>query len=153
MFLFHIYRLKLSIWSFGGLFLAASILLFEDGLAAKTVELELGQTLYSVEIASSSKQRRQGLMHRPHLSPRQGMLLLYPEVGDHRIWMKNMLIPLRVYWIDENYTVIGMQRVQPCNASPCPVYSIDRDSRYILELGDYEHPLEPGDRIESLRTL
>ena len=67
--------------------------------------------------------------------------------------MKNMLIPIRVYWIDENFTVIDMQRLQPCWASPCPVYSVEEDSRYVLELGDYEHRLEPGDRIDSLREL
>jgi len=89
-------------------------------------------------------------MYRQHLAPRQGMLLVYPQAGDHRIWMKNMRIPLRVYWIDENFVVVGQQRLQPCSASPCPVYSVPADTQYILELGDYEHRLEPGDKIEAL---
>jgi uncharacterized protein len=120
---------------------------------AQAIELRLADDSYQIELAQTAKQRRKGLMHRQSLSPRQGMLLVYPEAGDHRIWMKNMLIPIRVYWIDENFTIIDMQRLQPCRASPCPVYSVDEDSRYVLELGDYEHRLKPGDRIESLREL
>ncbi|MCP4335578.1 MAG: DUF192 domain-containing protein [Gammaproteobacteria bacterium] len=117
---------------------------------AQTFELRLGQASYEIELAKTPAQRQRGLMHRQHLSPRQGMLLVYSQAGDYRIWMKNMLIPLWVYWIDANFTVVGMQRLQPCSVSPCPVYSVARDSRYVLELGDYEHPLAPGDTIEAL---
>jgi len=127
------------------------LLLLSSGVAlAQAIELRLGQASYEIEIAKTSAQRQRGLMHRQQLSPRQGMLLVYSEAGDHRIWMKNMRIILRVYWIDENFTVVGMQRLQPCSVSPCPVYSVESDTRYVLELGDYEHPLVPGDTIEAL---
>lgn len=128
----------------------ALLLLSSSVVLAQTIELRLGQASYQIEIAKTSAQRQRGLMHRQHLSPRQGMLLVYPQAGDHRIWMKNMLITLQVYWIDENFTVVGMQRLQPCSGSPCPVYSVESDTRYVLELGDYEHPLKPGDTIETL---
>ncbi len=130
--------------------LPALLLLSSSVVLAQTIELRLGQASYQIEIAKTSAQRQRGLMHRQYLSPRQGMLLVYPQAGDHRIWMKNMLITLRVYWIDENFTVVGMQRLQPCSGSPCPVYSVESDTRYVLELGDYEHPLVPGDTIEAL---
>jgi hypothetical protein len=120
---------------------------------AGVVELILGAERYQIELATTPLQRQQGLMHRSALAQRRGMLLVYPQAGDHRIWMKNMLIPLRVYWIDANFNVIDMQRLEPCSALPCPVYAVEDDSRYVLELGDYEHPLEPGDRIEGLRGL
>ena len=121
--------------------------------SVQAIELMLGQSAYEIEIAETPPQRQRGLMHRQHLGPHQGMLLVYPQAGDHRIWMKNMLIPLRVYWIDADFVVVAMQRLQPCSASPCPVYSVPADTRYILELGDYEHRLEPGDKIEALRGL
>ena len=126
------------------------LLLSSDAGLAQTIELRLGQTNYEIDLARTAQQRRAGLMHRQYLSPRQGMLLIYAQAGDHRIWMKNMLIPLRVYWIDEDFTVVGMQRLQPCSGSPCPVYSVESDTRYVLELGDYEHPLASGDKIEGL---
>lgn len=117
---------------------------------AQTVELRLGQISYEIELAITPQQRQRGLMHRQHLSPRQGMLLVYPQTGDHRIWMKNMRIPLRVYWIDENFVVVSVQRLQPCSETPCPVYSVPGDTRYVLELGDYEHRLTRGDKIEGI---
>ena len=38
-------------------------------------------------------------MWRKSLADDHGMLLIYPQAGDNRIWMKNMLIPINVYWI------------------------------------------------------
>jgi uncharacterized membrane protein (UPF0127 family) len=128
------------------------LLLFSAFVPVAAIELKLGQAFYQVEMATTPGQRQQGLMHRQQLAPGEGMLLVYPQAGDHRIWMKNMLIPLRVYWIDAEFTVIDMQRLEPCAGSPCPVYSVSRDSMYILELGDYDHPLAPGDRIEEIKV-
>jgi hypothetical protein len=92
-------------------------------------------------------------MYRQQLDSRQGMLLVYSRAGDHRIWMKNMRIALRVFWIDDNFTVISVQRLEPCGSSPCPVYSAPRAARFILELGDYDHSLAAGDKIEGLAGL
>lgn len=122
-------------------------------ISADSIGLKLGHGDYRIELATTSEQRRLGLMHRSRLGPRQGMLLVYPQPGDHRIWMKNVLVALRVYWIDTEFTVIDTQRLEPCSADPCPVYGVAADSRYVLELGDYEHPLKPGDRIDGLGDL
>ena len=131
--------------------LVASLLYFAGGQAAETLELTLGSESYQVELAMSAAQRQQGLMFRRQLACRQGMLLVYQQPGDYRIWMKNMLIPLRVYWIDANFNVIGVRRLEPCEYSPCPVYSVDQPSLYILELADYDHPLGLGDRLAGIR--
>jgi uncharacterized membrane protein (UPF0127 family) len=129
----------------------SALLLFSSGaVLAQTVELRLGQEVYEIELAKTSQQRQTGLMFRQHLSPRHGMLLVYPQPGDHRIWMKNVRIPLRVYWIDDNYVVVSVQRLLPCIESPCPVFSAPGDTRFVLELGDYEHRLARGDKIEDL---
>jgi len=80
------------------------------------------------------------------------MLLVYSQAGDHRIWMKNVLISLKVYWIDASFEVVDVQRLEPCRLDPCPIYSAARDSQYVLELGgDYDHPLAVGDQIEDIR--
>ena len=127
------------------------LLLFASFSTVHALELRLAQDYYQIELATTVAQRRLGLMHRSQLGPRQGLLLVYPQAGDHRIWMKNMLIPLRVYWIDASSVVIDMQRLEPCDAEPCPVYAVAGDSQYVLELGDYAHPLEVGDEIENIR--
>jgi hypothetical protein len=121
--------------------------------ASEIIELEVGQSAYQIELAVTPAQRRQGLMYRQQLDSRQGMLLVYSRAGDHRIWMKNMRMTLRVYWIDDQFTVISVQRLEPCSSSPCPVYSAPRAARFILELGDYDHALAIGDKIEGLAGL
>ncbi len=130
-----------------------AVLPYASSPAAESIELKLGEASYRIELATTFEQRRVGLMHRQRLGPTQGMLLVYPDSGDRRIWMKNVLIPLRVYWIDADFTVLAARRLEPCRASPCETYAIDAPARYVLELGDYEHPLAPGDRIDGLRDL
>ena len=115
-----------------------------------TREIRLADRVYRVEIAANSAQRGLGLMFREHLADDRGMLLVYPESADHRIWMKNMRIPIRVYWIDENGRVVDLRRLEPCRSSPCPVYAADGHSRFVLELNDTAHPIRRGDRIEGL---
>ena len=130
------------------------VLLLSGLITVSAAELKLGAAAtYEIELAVTPQQRQKGLMHRPEIGPRQGMLLVYPAPGDRRIWMKNVLMPLRVYWIDASFTVIHAQRLEPCSGSPCPVYGASGDSLFVLELGDYEHPLAPGDRIEGLSGL
>jgi uncharacterized membrane protein (UPF0127 family) len=145
-------------WQFAFRLLAVAILLCTclvpvSAVAGEIVDLEIGKSAYQIELAVSPAQRRQGLMYRQRLDSRQGMLLVYPQTSDHRIWMKNMRIALRVFWIDEDFTVVSVQRLQPCSHSPCPVFSAPRPTRFVLELGDYEHVLGPGDTIEGLAGL
>jgi len=118
-----------------------------------TIEIRLGQTSYQVELALTPAQRRKGLMYREQLAGNAGMLLVYPRSGDHRVWMKNMRIPLQVIWIDAGFTVRHIQRLEPCETSPCPVFSAPVAVRYILELGDQVHQVELGDQIEGLNDL
>jgi uncharacterized membrane protein (UPF0127 family) len=145
-------------WQFVFRLLAVAILLCAclvpgSAVAGEIVDLAIGKSAYKIELAVSPAQRRQGLMYRQRLDSRQGMLLVYPQTGDHRIWMKNMRLALRVYWIDEDFAVVSVQRLQPCSNSPCPVFSAPRPTRFVLELGDYEHAIGPGDTIEGLAGL
>ena len=89
-------------------------------------------------------------MWRKSLADDHGMLLIYPQAGDNRIWMKNMLIPINVYWIDADYRVIFHRRLEPCQISPCPVYAAPMASRFVLELNDSEHAIKTGDVVSGL---
>ena len=116
-------------------------------------QLNLGGEEYLLEIARSEKQRNHGLMFRDRLEERRGMLFIYPRSGNHRIWMKNTLIPLTVVWVDEDNKVIGVRKLFPCAHDPCPSYGVSVPSKYILELNSGKHRLEPGLRINGLDQL
>lgn len=139
----------------GGILIVGLLLMDAPARAAadEYYKLEIGGRPYRIELATTSSQRRQGLMYRRQLERHAGMLLVYDRPGDHRIWMKNVLIPLRVYWIDKDFRVVGMRRLEPCVDNPCPVYEVEQASTYVLELGDYDHDLRTGDRLEGLKDL
>ena len=137
----------------GGYLLAFLFVVSQAGGSERLVEVLLAGKPYRIELATTAEQRQRGLMGRPSLAPDRGMLLVYRYSGDHRIWMKNVLIPLRVYWLDDNYSIVDYQRLEPCSASPCPVYAARSHSRYVLELGDYEHDLTTGDTLDEFRDL
>ncbi len=113
-------------------------------------EMRVDGHVYRVEMATTSRQRQLGLMYRRELADDRGMLLVYPASGDHRVWMKNMSIALRVFWLDDDFRVVASRRLEPCSDSPCPVYGADSASRYILELNDRDHPVRVGDRFSGL---
>ena len=108
---------------------------------------------YAVEIARSAKERRHGLMYRDQLDKRHGMLFIYPRVGNHRIWMKNTLIPLTVIWFDETKTAIEVKKLIPCTTDVCPGFGVSRPSKYVLELNAEYHGLIPGMKFEGPNQL
>ena len=122
----------------------------DSASGSKTIEIRLNASHYRVELATTPVQRRRGLMFRKKLEADAGMLFVYPVAGDHRIWMKNTLIPLQVVWIDEEFRVISIQRLEPCIDQKCKVYGAQKPTRYILELSDHELDIKPGDVLEGI---
>ncbi len=90
---------------------------------------ELG--VFSVEVAATNDERAKGLMFRRDLSPRNGMLFLFPEERRLSFWMKNTLIPLDMIFISRDWKVVGVVE----NAVPLSEESrgIDAESQYVLE--------------------
>jgi uncharacterized membrane protein (UPF0127 family) len=116
-------------------------------------DLIINGVQYSVEIAKTSSQRSQGLMFRENLGIRAGMLFIYSRPGNHRIWMKNTLIPLLVIWLDEYETVVGAKILPPCNFDPCPSYGVPVSSKYIIELNSEVRGIQTGDKIEAVKQF
>jgi uncharacterized membrane protein (UPF0127 family) len=108
---------------------------------------------FNLQIAISPWQRMHGLMHRSSLPDNAGMLFVYPDAGEHRIWMKNTLIPLTVIWLDDQLRVIDIKLLQPCRQTKCPVFGATAPSRYVLELHQSQlRQFRIGDRLNGLRT-
>lgn len=107
---------------------------FGKGLG--TIKTPNGTTLF-VEIADSPDTRAQGLMFRPSMAPDRGMLFLFPERGDHAFWMKNTLISLDIFWLDQTGTIIHLEPNVPiCTRKDdgCPRYKAPSKSLQVLEL-------------------
>ncbi len=113
--------------------LAASVL-WAAPPAPTRVTLPSG-AVYAVEVPQTQVARERGLMFRPRLAPRTGMLFIFPTVDRHAIWMKNCLIALDLVWMDDAKRVVAIETgAPPCAKDPCQIYNPAIPSRYVLEL-------------------
>jgi len=82
-----------------------------------------------VEVADTIKKRSLGLGKRISLKNSWGMLFVFEKRKPHRFWMKNMLFPLDIIWLDNNKIVHITHNAKPDNykddpeviTSPVPV--------------------------------
>lgn len=100
---------------------------------------------FAVEVARTTEERSQGLMHRHALADDAGMLFFMPDDDDWKFWMRNTYLRLDMVFVDRDWRVVGvLEDVPPLNDEP---RSVGADSRYVLELGSKiarRHGIGPG---------
>lgn len=98
-----------------------------------TIKKKDGERLFfDVELAISSRQQAQGLMHRTEMDKDAGMLFVFDRESKRSFWMKNTLIPLDMLFISKDGTIHHIHH----NARPQDLTSItsERDSLAVLEI-------------------
>ena len=86
---------------------------------------------FSMEVMATDAERKQGLMFRRSVPPRQGMIFLFPEAKDHSFWMKNTFIPLDMVFVGSDWRVVGvLENVPPLTLDS---RSVGAPSQYVLE--------------------
>ncbi|TVP83871.1 MAG: DUF192 domain-containing protein [Thioalkalivibrio sp.] len=136
--------------------LATLLWLLAAAAAAETLpvrELPIADRTLTVEIADTPEAMARGLMFREYLPEDHGMLFVWP--GDQAVgmWMKNTLIPLSVAFIDREYRIRNIARMEPRSLR---VHASEGPVRYALEVnrGWFErHGVAPGMRIDGLEAL
>ncbi len=102
--------------------------------------------MVNLELAETPEEIANGLMFRPSLPENRGMLFLFDEPRYPAFWMKNMLIPLDLVYLDGSGTIVDIiANVQPCAAEPCPNYPPSSPALAVLEIvagGAAAHSLE-----------
>lgn len=89
----------------------------------------------NVEIADTPAEWERGLMFRESLPKNLGMLFIFPDSAVRTFWMKNVLIPLDIYFIDAEGIIVKIEkRLPPCQADPCLTYSSESPVKYVLEV-------------------
>ena len=117
------------------------------------VELYAGMFRISAEVASDYSSRAIGLMNRSMMAEQDGMIFVYPDKGVHCMWMKNTPIPLSVAFLEDDGTIINVERMAPqTEANHCA----KAPARFALEMngGWFESKkLGPGLRIKGVEAL
>jgi uncharacterized membrane protein (UPF0127 family) len=90
---------------------------------------------FNIEYAITPQQRVKGLMGKENLNKDEAMLFVFPEQGIYGFWMKNMLIPIDIIWMDKDLKITHIENnVPPCAIDPCVSYKPSIPSQYVLEI-------------------
>jgi len=118
------------------------------GEAEVLVVTAKGRFLFTVEVAETEAQRRQGLQHRKGLAAGAGMLFDYKRVQPVAMWMKDTLIPLDMLFIDAAGRVVNVARdTVPLSRAAIPSAA---PVRAVLEVNAgtaRRLGIRPGDRV------
>lgn len=129
------------------------VLAFRGSAAPRRADLRLpsGATI-RVEVANTPVARSRGLSGRDRLDG-DGLLLEWPDVGQHPMWMSGMRLPLDIVWLDDAGVALAVEQgAQPCVEPPCPLLNPETADRAkaVLEIGAGRAGtlgLTPGGRI------
>ena len=99
----------------------------------------------ALEVADDHNKRRIGLMRRPPLPPRQGMLFVFHNAFPISMWMLNTPASLDMLFILNDQVIAIESQVPPCRAIPCPSYFADRDGDELPDAVDAVIELRSGE--------
>jgi uncharacterized protein len=88
---------------------------------------------FFVEIAEKDSQRIKGLSGREEIGENKGMFFKFDQEDYWSIWMKEMLFPLDIVWLDQNLTVVDIRE----NVSPetyPEAFLPQKPAKYVLEI-------------------
>lgn len=123
------------------------------GARAATVEpLEIvtsnGVHVFSVEMATTDKEREIGLMHRKELPDGKGMLFDFSPEQQISMWMKNTFIPLDMIFIRADGRILRIaENTEPHSLA---IISSGGPARGVLEViagTAQKYGIKPGDRV------
>jgi uncharacterized protein len=90
---------------------------------------------FLIEIASTPQERSRGLMFRENLPENEGMLFVFEKEGDYSFWMKNVLIPLDIIWINKDGEIVYIaENLQPGTDIEYGTIKPNQKAKYVLEI-------------------
>lgn len=120
--------------------------------AASVQPLEIvtknGVHVFSVEMATTDKERKTGLMYRKELPDGKGMLFDFSPEQQISMWMKNTFIPLDMIFIRADGRILRIaENTEPHSLA---IISSGGPARAVLEViagTAHKYGIKPGDRV------
>lgn len=110
----------------------------------------LGDVALKVTVADEYDERIKGLSGTPMLGDLEGKLFIFDEEGKHGIWMKDMIMPIDILWIDKNLQVIHIEENVLPSSYPATTYYPQKEARFVLEMNAFfvsSLRVQIGDRL------
>ena len=105
-----------------------------------------------VKVADTSETQTRGLSGRDFLADNEGMLFIFPESSYRQFWMKDMLIPIDIIWLDQNYRVIDILPSVSPETYP-QTFAPPLPAKYVLETAGgwgQKHKIKAGDTADII---
>lgn len=97
-------------------------------------EITVNAKTYNTLVADTDLKRIAGLSGVASLPQGvDGMLFVFPEPGQYSIWMKDMLMSLDIYWLDEKFEIVH-QELQVSPDTYPQSFTNETPALYVLEL-------------------
>lgn len=93
---------------------------------------EFGGVSLRIEYALTEAAREKGLGGRMSISSDYGMLFVFSKDDMYGFWMKDMLVPIDVFWLDSKGQVVSMTKNVATSSYPNVFYP-NAPARYVLE--------------------
>ncbi len=114
------------------------------------LEVSIGEDVLFLELADTFKRRVLGLSGRRALPEGRGILMVFDEPDRHGIWMKDMLFPIDIIWLDENFIISEFKEDVSPETFP-EIFKPKSDVLFVMEVpagSVQKYSLTTGQRIE-----
>lgn len=99
-----------------------------------TTMVKINTSVYRLQLADNDIERTQGLSGVKELPVNGGLLMVFDEDSECGIWMKDMLIPLDIVWLNSAKEVIFIKKNVSPDLGTSTVFKPKELCRYVLEL-------------------
>jgi uncharacterized membrane protein (UPF0127 family) len=97
-----------------------------------TSTAEFGGVSLRLDYATTEAERELGLGNRTNVPKGYGMLFVFPRDGTYGFWMKDTLVPLDMFWLNDKGQVVYIARDVATSTYPSVFYP-SAPARYVLE--------------------
>ncbi|NTU98777.1 DUF192 domain-containing protein [Candidatus Falkowbacteria bacterium] len=114
---------------------------------------QIGSEKVTLEIADTDELRSKGLSGHSSLDDTKGMLFIFPTKAVRSFWMKDMLFPLDIVWVNDGKVINISKNLPPEGTIPQKTYSSGLPINYVLELSAGwcdRHNLKVNDNIKFI---
>ena len=114
------------------------------------IKLKVGNVQVVAELAETEESLAQGLSGRKSLEENSGMYFVLGEKKIATFWMKDMLFPLDIIWID-NGIIVEIDETAPIPTNNyVPSFTSQREVTHVLEVNSGfvdKHGIQKGDSV------
>ena len=124
---------------------------FYDSHAMARIPLKINDVEIRVEVARTEEERSVGLGGRESLGKNKGMLFVFDKESFYVFWMKDMLFPIDIIWINRDKKIVDVITNLQMETYPDFKYINDFFAQYVLEVnaGFFDaHDWKVGDTVE-----